>query len=162
MLGMDPDAPHGIRARADLPFRGLALLWVVTGGLVAAVTGPLGLEHGSWVAAFQVLVGGVLQAGLGVGQQVLAARRPSGRVVLAELVTWNLGCLAVLAGTLVTAPLIVDVGGVLLVIAMVLMVRAVGRGAQGPVWVLWTYRAMLVMTLVSIPIGLLLAHLRAA
>src|SRR5699024_5863020 len=53
-------------APADLPFRLLGLVWVLTGGLTAAVTGPLGLEHGSWSAAFQVLVRGVLQGVLGI------------------------------------------------------------------------------------------------
>lgn len=156
----DRDCGPG-RGRDDYPFRALAILWVITGGLVAAITGPLGLEHGSWSAAFQVLVGGVLQAALGVAQRALAARRPSRRVLRAELLTWNLGCLAVITGTLLTAPLIVDAGGLALVVTMVLMIRAVGRGATGPAWALWTYRGVLVLTAVSIPIGLVLAHLRA-
>lgn len=165
MLDMPHDleprtAVHGL-SRDDVPFRALALLWVITGGLVAAVTSPLGLEHGSWSAAFQVLVGGVLQAALGIAQNALAARRPSHRVLLTEILTWNLGCLAVIAGTLLAAPLLVDAGGVLLVSTMVLMIRAVGRGAKGPAWALWTYRGVLVLTAVSIPIGLVLAHLRA-
>lgn len=149
------------RLRDDLPFRAAAGVWVTTGGLVAAVTGPLGLEHGSWAAAFQVLVGGVLQAGLGVAQHALAPRRPSPGILRAELLTWNLGCLAVIAGTVLSSPWIVDGGGLLLMVTMALMIRAVGRGAKGPAWALWTYRAVLVLTVVSIPIGLLLAHLRA-
>ena len=149
------------RLRDDLLFRAAAGVWVITGGLVAAVTGPLGLEHGSWAAAFQVLVGGVLQAGLGVAQHALAPRRPSPGILRAELLTWNLGCLAVIAGTVLSSPWIVDGGGLLLMVTMALMIRAVGRGAKGPVWASWTYRAVLVLTVVSIPIGLLLAHLRA-
>ena len=148
-------------ARADLPFRVLALVWVITGGLTAAVTGPLGLEHGSWSAAFQVLVGGVLQGVLGTAQHGLAARTLGRRVLLAELLTWNVGGLAVIGGTVAAAPLLVDVGGALLVVAMVLMLRAVGRRAQGSTWLLWVFRAALVVTAVSIPIGLVLAHLRA-
>ena len=38
---------------------------VVLGGLVAAVTEPLDLTHGSWVAAYLVLVGGVGQGAMG-------------------------------------------------------------------------------------------------
>lgn len=33
---------------------------VVLGGVIAAVTGPLDLAHGSWLAAYLVLVGMVL------------------------------------------------------------------------------------------------------
>ena len=149
-------------ARTDLPFRLLALVWVLTGGLTAAVTGPLGLEHGSWSAAFQVLVGGVLQGVLGIAQHGLAARAPGRGVLLAELLTWNLGGLAVIGGTVLGAPLLVDAGGALLVVAMVLMLRAVGRRADGPTWLLWVFRAALVLTALSIPVGLVLAHLRAA
>src|SRR5690606_19524400 len=126
-----------------------------------AVTGPLGLEHGSWSAAFQVLVGGVMQGVLGAAQHRLAPRSPGRGVLLAELLTWNVGALAVIGGTVAAAPLLVDAGGVLLVVTMVLMIRAVGRDAQGPRWLLWLFRAGLVLTAVSIPVGLVLSHLRA-
>lgn len=156
-----PAVPAHPLARTDLPFRGLALIWVIAGGLVAAVTGPLALEHGSWTAAFAVLVGGVLQAALGFAQHTLAAPPPRRRMLGAELVTWNLGCLAVIAGTWTTLPPIVDVGGVLLVATLALMIAAVGRGSAGPTWAVWLFRAALAMTLVSIPIGLVLAQVRA-
>ncbi len=38
---------------------------VVLGGFVAAVTGPLTLADGSWLAAYLVLVGGLAQCALG-------------------------------------------------------------------------------------------------
>jgi hypothetical protein len=158
--GTAADVPVG--ARDALPFRVLALAWVITGGLVAAVTGPLGLAHGSWSAAFQVLVGGVMQGALGIAPAHLAARPVRGAMLRAQLGSWNLGCLAVIGGTLLTAPLLVDAGGLLLVGAMALMIRAVGRGARGPAWARWLFRAALVVTAVSIPVGLVLAHLRAA
>ncbi|ASK65640.1 hypothetical protein CFK39_07095 [Brachybacterium avium] len=158
---LDASATAAASSRDIFAFRALAGLWIITGGLVAAVTAPLSLEHGSWSAAFQVLVGGVLQAGLGIAQYALAGPRVSRGTLLAEILTWNLGCLAVIGGTVLTAPLLVDLGGLLLVATMVLMIRAVGRGTQGPAWAVWTYRAVLLLTMVSIPIGLVLAHLRA-
>ena len=158
---VDSRPAAGARLGDDLPFRAVALVWVIAGGLVAAVTSPLGLAHGSWAAAFLVLVGGVLQAGLGISQHALAPRRPSAGVLRAELLTWNLGCLAVVGGTVLSSPWVVDGGGLLLMVTMGLMIRAVGRGAKGPAWALWTYRGVLLLTVVSIPIGLLLAHLRA-
>lgn len=157
---MSPAVRPPAAPRADLPFRGLALLWVIAGGLVAAVTSPWVLEHGSWTAAFAVLVGGVLQATLGLAQHTLASPPPRRRILGAELTTWNSGCIAVIAGTWTTLPAIVDVGGVLLVGTLSLMIAAVGRGSVGPRWAVWLFRAALAVTLVSIPIGLILAHLR--
>ena len=60
------------------------------------------------------------------------------------------------------APLLVDAGRAMLVVTMMLMIRAVGRRADGPTWLLWVFRAALVLTALSIPVGLVLAHLRAA
>lgn len=137
----------------------LGTAWIVAGGLVAAVTGPLRLEHGSWAAAYQVLVAGVTQGAIGRAQEALAGQRPSRRTVVAQLVTWNLGSIAVLAGTLTRTPLVVDAGGALLVVTLALMIRAV-QGGRGPAWALWAYRLILLVILVSIPVGLTLAHLR--
>ncbi|GAA4833715.1 hypothetical protein GCM10023354_11540 [Garicola koreensis] len=142
-------------------FGGLSLIWIISGGLVAAVTGPLDLEHGSWSAAYQVLVGGVVQAGLGAAQHALAAQRPGVPMLVAQLAAWNMGSAAVIGGTLLTMPLLVDAGGLLLVVTLVLMIRTVRGSRQGPAWALWTYRILLTITLISIPIGLVLAHLRA-
>ncbi|KDA04551.1 hypothetical protein DC31_06080 [Microbacterium sp. CH12i] len=135
--------------------------WVIVGGLVAAMTGPLSLEHGSWAAAYQVLVAGVGQVALGVAQSVVAPARPSRRVLTAQLLTWNLGSVAVLGGTLTHTPLVVDAGGVLLLVALALMIRTI-RGGTGPTWARWTYRIIVAIIVVSIPIGLILAHLRAS
>ncbi|WP_246021375.1 hypothetical protein [Arthrobacter echini] len=142
-------------------FRAIGTAWIISGGLVAAVTGPLRLEHGSWAAAYQVLVAGIAQSALGAAQSALAPQPPSRATVVTELVAWNLGSVAVLAGTVLGAPLIVDAGGVLLVVALALLIRTVRGKGEGPAWALWMYRILLVVILTSIPIGLTLAHLRA-
>lgn len=134
---------------------------VVAGGLVAAVTGPLQLEHGSWAAAYLVLVAGVTQIAFAAGQLALAPSPPSPRVVAGELLGWNLGSAAVITGTIVREPLIVDFGGVLLVVALALFILSI-RGAAHPRWALWLFRGVVVVMMVSIPIGLVLAHVRAA
>ncbi len=46
----------------------LGALFIVLGGLVAAVTGPLDLVQGSWLAAYLVLVCGVAQFAIGTMQ----------------------------------------------------------------------------------------------
>lgn len=142
------------------PFRIIGAAWIIVGGLTAAVTGPLDWSDGSWAAAFSVLIGGVAQYTIGVVQAALASTRPSRRMVVAELATWNGGCVAVILGTVVTTPLIVYAGGLLLVVALVLLILTV-RGNAEPRWALWLYRGLLVVILVSIPIGLTLAQLRA-
>ena len=141
-------------------FRILGASWVVAGGLIAAVTGPLNLEHGSWAAAFCVLVAGVAQYTIGVVQTVLASKKPSGWMLAAELAAWNVGCASVILGTAITLPVFVNVGGLLLVVALALLIVTV-RGKAEPRWALFSYRALLVIILVSIPIGLVLAHVRA-
>src|SRR3546814_20131767 len=49
----------------------------------------LGFEHGSWLAAYLVLVGGVAQIALGGGQAWLADRVPRARTTRTEAWSWN-------------------------------------------------------------------------
>lgn len=131
---------------------------VVLGGLVAAVTGPFDWEHGSWAAAFLVLVVGVAQHVM--GWMRAGVRDDRGGWV--QVLGWNLGGALVIAGTLVTRPLLVDLGSVLLVVALAMALRAdlVSPAPRSRALVLG-YRLMLLVMLVSIPVGILLAHLRA-
>ena len=156
--------------RHALPAVVVGALCIVAGGLVAAVTGPLALVDGSWAAAYLVLVAGVAQITLAGGQARLAswARHPvDGRLLLVEFVGWNLGNVAVLAGTLWPATWLVDLGGALLVVALGALLVAtrsgsgraeVGRGRRAA---LLSVRALVALLLVSIPVGLWLAHVRA-
>src|SRR5579875_3107512 len=99
------------------PFAAFGTACVIAGGLVAAATAPAPSGHGSWAAAYLVLVGGVAQVALGAGQALLAPRSPSRRLVAAEFAGWNAGNAAVLAGTLAGVTPLVDAGGALLVAA---------------------------------------------
>ncbi|MDP9887958.1 hypothetical protein [Pseudarthrobacter enclensis] len=153
--------PEGSKKGA-VAFGAVALLCVVGGGLVAAVTSPLHLEHGSWTAAYLVLVGGVAQGALGISQYFLAPRRFVDRKAVAELVAWNSASAAVIGGTLAGNPWVVDAGGALLVAALVMMFQTVGRPGPKQDWALWGYRVLVAVVAVSIPVGLVLAHLRAA
>ena len=131
---------------------------VVAGGLVAAVTGPAGWERGSWVAAYLVLVVGVAQLGVAAGLAWLGDPAPTRRSIVAGVVVWNLGHVAVLAGALGRVEWAVDTGGVLIALALLGALLAVRPGRAG--WLLWTYRALVVVVLVSVPVGLVLARLR--
>lgn len=134
---------------------------VVAGGLVAAVTGPTGWSDGSWVAAFLVLVVGVAQIGIGAGQAYLAVTTRTLAFVAVQAVMWNLGCATVIAGTLLPSPATVAVGSAPLVAVLVLSMVAIRDqfGAQRSV-VLVGYRLLLLVVLVSVPIGVALAFAR--
>jgi hypothetical protein len=134
---------------------------VVAGGLIAAVTGPTEWSDGSWVAAFLVLVAGVAQAGIGAGQAYLAVTTPTVAFVSAQVVMWNVGCATVIAGTLLSSPATVAVGSAPLVAALVMSLVALRdhSGTQRPV-VLVGYRLLLLVVLVSVPIGVALAFAR--
>lgn len=65
-----PDLPA--RLRPALPFAIVGTACVIAGGLVAAATAPAPSEHGSWAAAYLVLVAGMAQVALAMEQGMLA------------------------------------------------------------------------------------------
>jgi len=143
-----------------LPFLALGGLSIVFGGLVAAVTAIAPTRHTTWAAAYLVLVVGVAQLGIGVGQALLAPRLPSPRLITAEVLTWDVGNAGVIAGTLLNRVALVDLGGVLLAVSLVLFLLGARGHARQKRWLLYGYRLLITIVLVSIPIGLYLARVR--
>ena len=133
---------------------------IVVGGLVAAAAGPLKLDHGSWLAAYLVLVCGAAQCAIGIAQPQLAALPVRAWSYWIELICWNVGNAAVITGTLAAVPIVADIGGVPLVIPLVVTIRAVKTSSRR--LLSWGYRAAMGILIVSIPIGLTLAHLHPA
>lgn len=137
---------------------------VVAGGLVSAVSASGPSEHSAWAVAYLVLVAGAAQVGLGLGQMLLASRGPWTVGLALELGCWNLGNAAVVAGVLLGVTALVDIGGVLLVVALGLAVHEVrGAGSDGHPGgqyrlLLHGFRALVMILLVSIPVGLVLAR----
>jgi hypothetical protein len=166
-----PSDAFGVGERASLetllvrwpvvwPFLVVGAASIVVGGIVAAVTRPSGFALGSWLAAYLVLVAGVAQIALGVGQAWLAGEAPRRADITIELVAWNSAVVATMVGTLVAAPLVTTIGGVALVVALLRFlvgVRTAG-GSSNPSLVL--YRFVLWMVMVSTPVGLVLAWIR--
>lgn len=144
--------------RAPAVFFGIGSVFVVLGGLVAAVTGPLKLSHGSWLAAYLVLVCGVAQCAFGLAERHLVVTPVRPGAFRAQLICWNAGNAAVVAGTLTAVEAVVDVGGALLVIPLVLTVLAV-RNSPHRLLRLGCIAVMGVLA-VSIPVGLVLSYLR--
>ncbi|HJB64280.1 MAG TPA: hypothetical protein H9769_11295 [Candidatus Microbacterium pullistercoris] len=133
---------------------------VILGGLVAAVASPLQLPSGSWLAAYLVLVCGVPQYAAGR----LMARAGAVRIGWMMLACWNVANAAVIGGTLTRIPLVVDAGGILLLVPLIVAVRALlrrdGSVLRGSAW-RGVLVALIAVLIVSMPIGLVLAHLRA-
>ena len=142
------------------PFVTVGALSVVAGGLVAAVSGPSGFENGSWLAAFLVLVGGVAQIVLGGAQALISEEPPSRSLVRAEAITWNLAAVGVVVGTLVALPVVTSMAGMLTVASLALFLSGARRIAPGMRLISFCYRALIVVVLLSTPVGLVLAWLR--
>ena len=142
---------------AASPFVAIGAACVVAGGLVAAAVATDPSELGAWAAAYLVLVGGVAQVALGAGLALLASRLPGRRAVAAELAAWNAGNGAVLAGTLLGAAWLADVGGAALVVALALALAGVRGAVRQPAWPLHLYQVLIALVLVSIPVGLMIA-----
>lgn len=108
-------------ARADgesVAFGVLAGGSMVAGGLVAAVDSAVPFAHGSWLAAYLVLVGGVGQAVLGLGHHALPGAHPPAALRRAQLALFATGDLLVPAGVLAALPALVAVGSVLVLGAL--------------------------------------------
>ncbi|HSU70692.1 MAG TPA: hypothetical protein VLI70_04490 [Micrococcaceae bacterium] len=133
--------------------------FIVLGGLVAAAAGPFHFELGSWLAAYLVLVCGVAQCAISQQRRLLCAAPAPRTQRWVLLACWNAGNALVVAGALSSIPVVTDAGGLLLVAGLVL--AAVGtRRAQRPLPAA-LLRAFYIVLVVSIPVGLVLSHLRA-
>lgn len=138
----------------------IALASTVAGGFVAAATAHAPTEHASWASAYLVLVGGVATLGLAVGRGFLSPERLSADRLAGELSAWVVGNALVVIGTLAGLTWLVDVGGALLVVTLALVALGV-RGGRGLGWLRAVFTALVVLLLVSIPVGLVLARVRA-
>jgi hypothetical protein len=132
-------------------FLACAGVLIVAGGGVAAVNSAAPFGHGSWLAAYLVLVGGVSQGVLGAGRLALHAPPLSRTLSQAQVVLWNVGSLAVPAGVLGDAPTLVTVGSVALLCALALFAaeaRGLRREVRGRAVVYLTIVVTLVVSVV--------------
>lgn len=151
-----------VRLRQAAPFIVIGTASIIAGGLIAGATARHSTEHEAWAVAFLVLVCGIAQIALGLGQSLLATIAPARSTIVAELVAFNAGCALVLVGTIAGRLLLTEAGSALLALALVLLFRAVrGIGVRAG-WPVYLYRTLIAIVLVSIPIGLVLAHIRAS
>jgi len=133
---------------------------IVLGGLVAAIADPLSLEKGSWLAAYLVLVAGVLQAILAEQRLLIGGATAAGRTTPLMLILWPIGNLFVIVASLLMLPWLVGAGGVLLIASLLLALWST-RGATRT-FRTWLARIIYVAVLVSVPVGLVISQVRAS
>ncbi|HVW16964.1 MAG TPA: hypothetical protein VHB30_01835, partial [Solirubrobacteraceae bacterium] len=109
----------------------MAAAMIVAGGLVAAVDSAVPFGHGSWLAAYLVLVGGVAQLVLGAGRLALPAPRRSAALGRAQLVLWNAGIAAVAVGVFVGRAAPVLAGSAIVLAALGCFALGGGPGRPG-------------------------------
>lgn len=156
---MEPTAINApLKGRhAAMPFLTLGIAAVVLGGMFSAVTARSATYHSAWFVAYLVLVVGVAQVGLGLGQWWLSSKPLPVGVLMAELVIFNFGNAGVILGSVLEASLWVDVGSALVVISLGIFGWAVWPARRQGV-VLWMYWALVVLLMASVIVGLFFAH----
>lgn len=136
---------------------GIAGALIVAGGLVAAVNSAAPFAHGSWLAAYLVLVGGVAQLALAGGPLLFPEPTCSRALARAQLVLWNAGTGIVAAGVLLDSNAIVVVGSVVVLAALGCFARGTGP-ARGPgAGRVTAYRLVIAVLAVSVVIGIALS-----
>jgi hypothetical protein len=143
--------------RSTCTFLGSAGVFIVAGGSVAAVNSAAPFGHGSWLAAYLVLVGGASQVMLAAGRPALHAPRPSPALLRTQLVLWNLGSVAVPTGVLADGSALVTVGSVALLWALALFATGASGARREVRGRALAYLAIVVGLAVSVVVGSALA-----
>ncbi|HEY5224384.1 MAG TPA: hypothetical protein VIJ18_15220 [Microbacteriaceae bacterium] len=146
--------------RSMTPFVIIGGISIVLGGAISAVTALSPSYTASWAVAYVVLVAGVAQLVLGIGQARLATEQPSARVIAIEAVAFNLAHVAVVLGTVLALTPVVFAGAALLVIALILFVWGVRGGRTDSRVMLYGFRIMIAILIVTAPIGLVIASVK--
>lgn len=139
-------------------FSTLSVLAIVAGGLISAFSARKPTRATAWASAYLVLVVGIIQ--LGLISVWYRLTQPEATEVFVALLVYNLGNASVIAGTILKKRveyyrILVNVGGALIGLAMVLLLVAV-RGSQAS-WVLAEFIGLAAAILISMPIGLMLS-----
>lgn len=142
-----------------MPFLLVSALAIIGGGVVAAAMAHAPSRKLFWMVAYLVLVVGVTQAVLGIGQALLATCKTAAPVRAAEWILFNLGNAGVIAGTMWSTWLLLLTGTLLFAAALAIFLYATRRARGG--WTISAYRALTAGLGGSAIVGLVLAAVRA-
>lgn len=130
---------------------------IVAGGLVAAVNSAAPFDHGSWIAAYLVLVGGVAQLVLSAGGLALPAPVCSRWLRRAQLALWNVGIAIVAVGVFTDVPAVVVAGSVVVLGALAAFAYGAGPRRPQAAGRVTLYRLVVMVLAISVVIGSVLA-----
>lgn len=139
-------------------FTGAAGAMIVIGGLVAAINSAAPFAHGSWLAAYLVLVGGVAQLLFGVGCLGLPAPRLSARLRRAQVGLWNGGNAALVGGVLGDVVGLVVAGSLVLLGALLGFALGAGPASSNARGRVILYRVAILGLAGSVVMGSVLAN----
>ncbi len=146
------------RLASTMPWLVTSGLAVLAGGLTAAAAAHAPTQPLVWMSAYLVLVAGMGQAGLGVGQAMLSIQSPSQRFVAAQWMMLNAANVGVVAGTLSGHLWLVAMGISGFVMALALFIYGVRNARQG--WQTHLYRALAALLGIGATVGMTLSLLR--
>lgn len=132
-----------LAVRRAWPFWVAAALGIVGGGLIAGFLAHTPSRPAMWLVAYLVLVVGVAQGALAAGQAWLAASPASSAMWASEWILFNAANTLVIGGTLLAHAAWVNVGALLLAVALALFLRGVRGVARG--WLVGVYRGLVVL-----------------
>jgi hypothetical protein len=136
---------------------GIAGSLIVAGGLVAAVNSASPFAHGSWLAAYLVLVGGVAQLALTAGPLLFPAPVSSRPLARAQLGLWNAGTAIVAIGVFTDASAVVSLGSLLVLAALGCFARGAGPAREPGAGRVIAYRLVIAVLAVSVAVGIVLS-----
>lgn len=136
---------------------GVAGSLIIAGGLVAAVNSASPFAHGSWLAAYLVLVGGVAQLALFGGPLLFPAPLSSRTLARAQLGLWNAGTAIVAVGVFADANAVVSLGSLLVLAALGCFARGAGPAREPGAGRVIAYRLVIAVLAVSVAVGIVLS-----
>lgn len=143
-----------------------AMPWLVTSGLAVLAGGFAGaaVAHAPtqplvWMSAYLVLVVGMGQAVLGVGQAMLSMQPPPRRLVATQWIVFNAANVGVVAGTLLGCVWLVAIGIAGFVLALAMFLHGVRNARHG--WQTRLFRAVVAILGIGAMVGMTLSLLRS-
>ena len=132
-------------------FASTGLAAILAAGALSAALAHAPTRAAMWLTAYLVLVVGVAQIALGVGQARLASRPLTPALLGSEWLLFNGANALVISGRLLVRPNAVAVGAVVLAMALGLFLRGV-RGAGGG-WLFRVYSLLVALLACSALVG---------